>query len=95
MSDTPRSILKTAILRIQQVKAIVGHKSNSSIYGAVRLGLFTSPIRIGERAVGWPDYECDAIVNARIQGKGKEEIKALVNKLHSNRATAGEQVGAL
>lgn len=82
------------ILRIQQVKVKTGHKSNSTIYGAVRLGLFTRPIRIGERASGWPDYECEAIVNARIQGKGKEEIKALVNKLHSNRATAGEQVGA-
>jgi prophage regulatory protein len=84
-----------AILRIKQVNAKAGHKSNSTIYGAVRLGLFTRPIRIGERAVGWPDYECDAIVNARIQGKSKDQIKALVIKLHSNRATAGEQVGAV
>ena len=81
------------ILRLPQVKTKIGHKSSASIYGAVRLGLFTRPIRIGERAVGWPDYECDAIVNARIQGKSKDQIKALVNKLHSNRATAGEQVG--
>jgi prophage regulatory protein len=83
------------ILRIQQVKVKTGHKSNSTIYGAVRLGLFTRPIRIGERSVGWAAYEIDAIINARIQGKGKEEIKALVNRLHSNRATAGEQVGAV
>jgi prophage regulatory protein len=82
------------MLRIQQVKEKTGHKSNSTIYGAVRLGLFTRPIRIGDRAVAWISYECDAIVNARIQGKNVEEIKALVNKLHSNRATAGEQVGA-
>jgi prophage regulatory protein len=83
-----------SIIRLPQVKAKTGHRSSATIYNAVRDGLFTRSIRIGERAVGWPDYECDAIVNARIQGKGKEEIKALVNKLHSNRATAGEQVGA-
>lgn len=82
------------ILRIQQVKVKTGHKSNSTIYGAVRLGLFPRQIPIGERSVGWADYEIDAIINARIQGKDKEEIKALVIKLHSNRATAGEQVGA-
>lgn len=82
------------MLRIQQVKTKTGHKSNSTIYGAVRLGLFPRPIRIGERSVAWICYECEAIINARIQGKGNEEIKALVDKLHSNRATAGEQVGA-
>jgi prophage regulatory protein len=82
-----------SIIRLPQVKAKTGHRSSASIYNAVRDGSFTRPIRIGQRAVGWPDYECDAIVNARIQGKCKDEIKALVNKLHSNRATAGEQVG--
>jgi prophage regulatory protein len=94
MSSTILKI-NTEILRIQQVKTKTGHKSNSTIYGAVRLGQFPRPIRIGERAVAWVGYEVDAIVNARIQGKDKDAIKALVNKLHSNRATAGEQVGAV
>jgi len=83
-----------AIYRLPHVKQHTGHKSSASIYGAIREGLFTRPVQIGERAVGWPDYEVSAIVNARIAGKSKADIAALVDKLHSDRATAGEATAA-
>ena len=80
------------IYRLPQVKEQTGHKSSASIYGQIREGIFPRPVLMGERSVGWPDYEVSAIVNARIAGKSKADIAKLVDKLHSDRATAGEQV---
>lgn len=82
------------IYRLPQVKQFTGHKSSATIYGAIRKGLFTRPVLIGDRAVGWPIYELNAIVNARIAGKSKADIAKLVNKLHRDRATAGDTVAA-
>lgn len=74
------------ILRIQGVKACTGHKSDESIYGAIRYGLFTKPVNIGARSVGWPDFEVDAINKARIAGQSDEQIRELVKRLHAKRA---------
>jgi prophage regulatory protein len=57
-----------SILRMPAVKAETGHRSHASIYNAIRAGLFTKPVPIGERAVGWPDSEVQAINAARIAG---------------------------
>lgn len=75
------------ILRMQAVKAETGHRSQASIYTAIRAGLFTKPVQIGERSVGWPDDEVKAINAARIAGKSDSDIKALVNRLHAKRET--------
>ncbi len=53
----------------------------TTLYLHIKQGLFTPPIRLGERAVGWPASEVDAINTARIAGKTKEEIKVLVADL--------------
>lgn len=47
---------------------------------------FTKPVPIGERAVGWPDSEVQAINAARIAGKSESEIRELVSRLHAKRA---------
>jgi prophage regulatory protein len=75
-----------SILRMPAVKAETGHRSHASIYNAVRAGLFTKPVQIGERSVGWPDDEVKAINAARIAGKSDADIKALVTRLHSKRS---------
>ena len=49
------------ILRMPEVKAETGHRSHASVYTAVHDGLFTVPVPIGQRAVGWPDHEVKAI----------------------------------
>ena len=67
------------------VKAETGHKSTSSVYNVINAGLFTKPVAIGERSVGWPDYEVEAINQARIAGKCNDEIRDLVNCLHAQR----------
>jgi prophage regulatory protein len=74
------------ILRMPAVKGRAGHRSDSSIYNAIRDGLFTAGVAIGQRAKGWPDYEVDAIITARIAGKTDEQIRELVKVLHAKRA---------
>lgn len=73
------------ILRMESVKAATGHKSHASIYNAIREGLFTRPVPIGSRAVGWPDYEVKALCQARVAGWTVDSIKRLVCDLHAKR----------
>lgn len=74
-----------ALWRIDACKAETGDRSNTSIYNAVRDGLFTKPVKIGPRASAWPDFEVKAIVRARIAGQSDDEIRELVNRLHQKR----------
>jgi prophage regulatory protein len=73
------------ILRMPAVKGRAGHRSDASIYNAIRNGLFTTGVAIGLRAKGWPDYEVDAIITARIAGKTDDQIRELVKALHAKR----------
>ena len=73
------------ILRLPTVKGKAGHRSDASVYNAIRAGLFTTGVAIGQRAKGWPDYEVDALILARIAGKSDAEIRELVNTLHAKR----------
>lgn len=74
-----------SILRMPAVKAETGHRSHASIYTAIRAGLFTTGVAIGQRSVGWPSEEVKAINAARIAGKSESEIRELVNRLHAKR----------
>ena len=74
-----------ALWRIDACKAESGDRSNTSIYNAIRAGLFTKPVAIGQRSKAWPDYEVKAIVRARIAGQSEDEIRELVKRLHTKR----------
>ena len=74
-----------SMLRMSAVKAECGHKSHASIYNDVKAGLFTKPVKIGERAVAWPNFEVNAINAARTAGKSQAEIRELVQRLHAQR----------
>ena len=74
-----------SIIRLPAVKAKTGHSSHASIYNSIKDGLFTKPVKIGQRSVGWPSYEVDAINAARIAGKSDAEICELVKLLHAKR----------
>lgn len=73
------------ILKITQTKQAAGYKSNASIYNLVNDGLFTKPVKLGTRAVGWPSSEIEAINAARIAGASTDQIRELVGKLHAKR----------
>ena len=75
-----------SIYRMPVVKSETGHRSHASIYNAIKAGLFTKPVQIGQRAVGWPSDEVQAINAARIAGKSETEIRELVKRLHAKRA---------
>lgn len=72
------------ILRLPAVKAQSGYP-RSTLYLRISQGLWTKPISLGTRAVGWPASEVAAINAARISGKTDEEIRDLVNKLEAAR----------
>lgn len=62
--------------------------SRSTIYLRITQGLWTKPVLLGARAVGWPSSEVAAINAARIAGKSDDEIRALVAKLEAARKSA-------
>ena len=75
------------IYRLPAVKSESG-LSRSTIYLRIAQGLWTKPVSLGARAVGWPSNEVAAINAARIAGKSDEEIRALVMKLEAARKSA-------
>ena len=75
-----------SIWRMPTIKAETGHRSHATIYNAIKEGLFTKPVAIGQRAVGWPSEEVQSINAARIAGKSEADIKQLVIRLHAKRA---------
>lgn len=83
-----------SIYRMPAVKAETGHKSHASIYNAINAGTFTRPVKIGERSVGWPSEEVQAINAARIAAQSDAEIRELVNRLHAKRVQTIGQVAA-
>ena len=76
-----------SMFRMSGVKIETGHRSHATIYNAIKLGLFTKPVQIGQRSVGWPDTEVFAINAARIAGQTEAEIRELVIRLHAKRTT--------
>jgi prophage regulatory protein len=79
--------MKRTILRLPAVKSESG-LSRSTIYLRVSQGLWTKPVSLGARAVGWPSDEVDAINAARIAGDTDDGIRDLVKKLEAARRLA-------
>ena len=76
------------ILRLPAVLADTG-LSRSTIYLRIAQGVFTHPVSLGARAVGWPAQEVTAINAARIAGKSEAEMRELVRELeHARKAVA-------
>jgi prophage regulatory protein len=66
--------------------------SRATLYRAVKSGLMTAPVKTGEKASAWPEYEVDAIQAARIAGLPDDEIRALVTALQLNRQRHADQI---
>lgn len=72
------------ILRLPAVKDSTG-LSRSTLYLRIANGVFTHPVSLGGRAVGWPAHEVAALNAAWIAGKLEGEIRELVTKLEAAR----------
>ena len=79
--------MKRTILRMPAVKIESG-LSRSTIYLRVSQRLWTKPVALGARAVGWPSDEVEALNAARIAGKTDDEIRDLVAELETARKDA-------
>lgn len=80
------------ILRLPTVKAKLGHRSDASVYNAIRAGTFVAGVAIGQRARGWPEHEVDAINLAKVAGKSDDDMRILVKFLHDQRTSYGMDV---
>jgi prophage regulatory protein len=74
------AIMTHTILRLPAVLADTG-LSRSTIYLRIAQGVFTRPVSLGARAVGWPAHEVTAINAARIAGKSDAQMRELVREL--------------
>ena len=77
---------------IQRLPTVLNERgrSRSSHYNDIQQGLFTKPVAIGLRSVGWPSNEVATLNAARIAGKADDEIRELVKQLEAARK-AGAQ----
>jgi prophage regulatory protein len=75
------------ILRLPAVKSECG-LSRSTLYLRITQGLWTKPISLGGRSVGWPASEVITLNSARIAGKTDKEIRELVQTLEADRKKA-------
>jgi prophage regulatory protein len=75
--------------RLKQVQTELGYKIHATIYSQINDGTFPKPVSIGLRCVAWPDYEVNAIIQARIAGRSESELRQLVQHLHEERKQLG------
>jgi prophage regulatory protein len=85
-NTTPQE--RPTILRLPAVRSESGY-SRSTLYLRMSQGLWTAPVALGARAVGWPASEVAALNAARIAGKNDDQIRALVAELHAARKCVG------
>jgi prophage regulatory protein len=85
--------MEMAIKRMSDVLEAFGYRSRTTVYKNVNAGVFTRPIAIGQRAVGWLDTEVEAITLALVAGQSQDEVRQLVVRLHALRLERFELTG--
>ena len=75
------------IFRLPTVRQESG-LSRSTLYLRINQGLWTKPISLGGRAVGWPASDVSTLNSARIAGKSDDEMRELVKRLEADRNNA-------
>lgn len=76
------------LLRRHAVESLTGLR-RSAIYQRVADGLLPRPVSLGRRAVAWVASELERVNLARVAGADEDAIRALVAKLHADRAQLG------
>jgi len=73
------------IIRMPAIMAAMGYSSHSSVYAEINAGLLTHLVQIGQRSVGLPSDEVDAVNAAKIAGQTVQQRRKLVDQLHEAR----------
>jgi len=79
--------MQSNILRLRAVLATNG-LSTSTLYNRIEQSLWTKPVALGPRAVGWPASEVETLNAALIAGKSPDDLRALVARLQNARRSA-------
>lgn len=79
--------------RLPQVLARRGIK-RAKHYQDITRGLYTRPVRIGARAVAWPEHEVDELAAAALRGLSDGDIRVLVGRLEAARLDLIPQAAA-
>ena len=66
--DDPASFKKKRLLRLPEVLERIPYK-RSRFLELVRQGVFPKPVKLGARAVAWPESQIDAVVDRLVGGK--------------------------
>lgn len=85
--------VQTSLLRLPQVVKLRG-RSRSQTYVDIQAGTLTPPIapRAGRQCSVWPSDEIEILIQAEIRGASDAELKALVQRLITQRMRAAVQV---
>ncbi len=65
----PESHKPERLLRLPQVLARIPYR-RSRFLALVREGVFPRPVKLGPRAVAWPESQIDALVKRIVNGEG-------------------------
>ncbi|MBK7042240.1 MAG: AlpA family phage regulatory protein [Rhodanobacteraceae bacterium] len=63
-------MMQEKLVRLPDVCAAVGMRKGG-VYKAIREGRFPAPIKLGKRAVAWPESSVQSWIAARIAEAGK------------------------
>ena len=82
---------RTSILKIERKAELLTRigLSRSNLNLKVKSGVWCPPISLGERAVGFIEYESNELLAAYANGYSGSEIQALVQKLVEERKNLG------
>jgi len=76
----------TELIRRAEVLQLT-QRSKSSLYLDEQNGIFCPPVSIGCKAKAYLKHEVETVIQARIEGKTLEQLKAIVQELIANRTT--------
>lgn len=79
--------IRRTLVHLETALAALGINARATAYEHIAAGLITRPVRVG-RQVALPSDEINALVDARVAGLPKAEIKKLVAELHAKRTAA-------
>ena len=69
------------------IKEVLRRKGGgrSSLYAEINEGRFPKPLKLGERRIGWPEHEIEALLRFLLRGVNQNEIKNFIRILEENR----------
>jgi prophage regulatory protein len=85
MIHTP---VRNPLVDIDTSRGLMGGVSRAGYYAQAAAGLMPKPVKIGPRRSALPANEIEALNAAKIAGASEDDLRALVSRLHAQRATA-------